>query len=337
MTSISRRLFLAAPAVRLFAQSTAPAPAPLFRDPIYDGAADPVVIWNRQEKNWWLLYTQRRANAEGPGVAWVHGCDIGVARSTDDGRSWRYLGVLPGLEFERGRNTFWAPEILWHEGAYHMYASYVPGVPRDWSGPRHILHYESPDLWQWKFQGPLTLSSDRVIDACVEHIAPNRWRMWYKDEAHSSHTYAADSPDLRHWTVDGEVIGGKGHEGPNVFTWKNQWWMITDHWDGLGVFRSADALRWTRQANNILREPGTRPDDGVKGGHADVLVQGDDAWIFYFTHPGRVPAAGNTDTYATRRSSIQVAKLELAGTEVICRRDEPFPFRLDPGVDNWTR
>ena len=22
--------------------------APLFRDPIYDGAADPVIIWNRQ-------------------------------------------------------------------------------------------------------------------------------------------------------------------------------------------------------------------------------------------------------------------------------------------------
>jgi hypothetical protein len=27
------------------------APRPLFRDPIYDGAADPVVIWNQREKN----------------------------------------------------------------------------------------------------------------------------------------------------------------------------------------------------------------------------------------------------------------------------------------------
>ncbi len=27
------------------------APAPLFRDPITDGAADPVLIWNREEKN----------------------------------------------------------------------------------------------------------------------------------------------------------------------------------------------------------------------------------------------------------------------------------------------
>ena len=337
MMPVSRRLFLATPAARLFAQPAAPAPAPLFRDPIYDGASDPVIIWNRQEKNWWLLYTQRRANVDAPGVAWVHGCDIGVARSADDGHSWRYLGVLPGLEFERGRNTFWAPEILWHEGAYHMYASYVPGVPRDWSGPRRMLHYTSPDLWQWKFHGPLVLSSDRVIDACVERLTPGRWRMWYKDEAHGSHTYAADSPDLMQWTVAGEAIGGKGHEGPNVFRWRGKWRMITDHWDGLGVFHSDDALTWTRQANNILREPGKRPDDGVRGGHADVLVQGDDAWIFYFTHPGRVPSARDVDSYATRRTSIQVAKLELDGGEIICRRDEPFPFKLQPGVDNWSR
>lgn len=26
--------------------------APLFRDPIFDGAADPTVIWNEQERQW---------------------------------------------------------------------------------------------------------------------------------------------------------------------------------------------------------------------------------------------------------------------------------------------
>lgn len=35
---------------------------PLFRDPVYDGAADPVVIWNRAERKWFMLYTNRRAN-----------------------------------------------------------------------------------------------------------------------------------------------------------------------------------------------------------------------------------------------------------------------------------
>ena len=170
MTHPSRRLFLATPAATLLARSTAPAPAPLFRDPIYDGASDPVVIWNRQEKNWWLFYTQRRANVDGPGVARVHGCDIGVARSTDDGHSWRYLGVLPGLEYERGRNIFWAPEIVWHEGTYHMYASYVPGVPREWSGARRML------LGREAFHAGI----DHAIRR--ERERPNRWRMWYKDE-----------------------------------------------------------------------------------------------------------------------------------------------------------
>lgn len=31
------------------------APAPLFRDPVTDGAADPVIVWNREEKSWWML------------------------------------------------------------------------------------------------------------------------------------------------------------------------------------------------------------------------------------------------------------------------------------------
>ena len=71
-----------------------PAPAPLFRDPIYDGAADPCAIWNRQERAWWIVYTSRRANVDVPGVAYCHGTDIGIASSSDGGRSWRYRGTL---------------------------------------------------------------------------------------------------------------------------------------------------------------------------------------------------------------------------------------------------
>ena len=93
-------------------------PAPLFRDPIYDGAADPTVIWNHQEASWWLLYTSRRANVTCRGVAWAHGTDIGIASSSDNGRTWLYRGTLQGLEFERGRNTFWAPEVMWHNQVY---------------------------------------------------------------------------------------------------------------------------------------------------------------------------------------------------------------------------
>lgn len=54
------------------------AKAPLFRDPIHDGAADPMVIYNEQEKAWYMFYTNRRANVlrkepigvMEPGSAW---------------------------------------------------------------------------------------------------------------------------------------------------------------------------------------------------------------------------------------------------------------------------
>lgn len=36
-------------------------PSPLYRDPIYDGAADPVLVYNHAQKEWTMLYTQRRA------------------------------------------------------------------------------------------------------------------------------------------------------------------------------------------------------------------------------------------------------------------------------------
>ena len=54
-------------------------PAPLYRDPTYDGAADPTLIWNPTRNAWWMLYTQRRAKLDLPGVEWCHGIEIGVA------------------------------------------------------------------------------------------------------------------------------------------------------------------------------------------------------------------------------------------------------------------
>ena len=302
--------------------------APLFRDPIYDGAADPTIIWNHTEQAWWLLYTNRRATAEGVGVGWVHGTDIGVA-SSKDGKDWLYRGTLNGLEFEPGRNTFWAPEVLWHEGVYHMYVSYVRGVPTHWGYGREIVHLTSSNLWDWTFQSILPLSSPRVIDACVFRLPGGLWRMWYKDEDHNSFTYAADSDDLYHWTVVGSVITDCAHEGPNVFQWRGAYWMITDPWHGLGVYRSADCLSWQRQAD-ILDVGGTRQDDGAIGHHADVLVQGDEAIIFYFTHPEVVGMAAEDVvwTYAMRRTSLQAARLDLRAGLLVCDRDQPFELDL---------
>ena len=139
---------------------------PLFRDPIYDGAADPVVIWNQKEKKWFMFYTNRRANVKDLiGVTWVHGSRIGVAESSDGGATWQYRDTcdIPSPYVE----THWAPEVIEHQGIYHMYLSYVPGIFTNWNHPRDIIHLTSKDLIRWKYESTLELASDRVIDACI--------------------------------------------------------------------------------------------------------------------------------------------------------------------------
>ncbi|TCM99049.1 glycosyl hydrolase family 32 [Paenibacillus sp. BK033] len=302
--------------------------APLFRDPIYDGATDPTVVYNRETKEWWMVYTSRRATAEGPGVAWVHGSDFGVATSSDGGRNWVYRGTLPGLEFEWGRNTFWAPEIYWHEGVYHMYVSYIQGIQIEWTGERRIIHYTSKNLIDWKLEGPLPLSSNRVIDACVHELPGGGFRMWYKDEEHGSATYAADSEDLYHWHNPRPVLTHRGHEGPNVFRFKGSYWMIIDEWRGQGVYRSDDLDNWERNGM-ILETPGVRKDDAWIGHHADVVVTGNEAYVFYFTHPGRNGMQeGAKEGYEQRRSSVQAARLDVRDGILVCDRDEEFEMNL---------
>ncbi|MRN53819.1 glycosyl hydrolase [Paenibacillus monticola] len=307
--------------------------APLFRDPIYDGAADPVVIWNREAQEWWMIYTNRRATAEGERVAWVHGTDLGVASSRDGGKSWLYRGTLQGLDLEWGRNTFWAPEIYWHDGLYHMYVSYIQGVPTGWAGNRRdMMHYTSPNLLDWTFCSKLELSSNRVIDACIHELPCGGFRMWYKDEENQSHTYAADSKDLYLWEVVGPILTERPHEGPNVFHFKGFYWMIVDEWRGQGVFRSDDLNTWER-TGLLLNEPGDREDDGAIGLHADVVVQGEAAFIFYFTHPGRDETGGQAaldGSYECRRSSIQVARLDVVDSVLVCDRNESFEIELLP-------
>lgn len=297
--------------------------APLFRDPVYDGAADPVIIWNRHEKQWWIFYTNRRAYGVKHGVGYLHGTDIGIASSVD-GKTWLYRGIAQGLHYEPGRNTYWAPEILEEEGVYHMYVTYVRGIPKDWSGDRYILHYTSTDLWNWTFQSKLGLSSDRVIDACVMKLGPQQYKMWYKDEAHGSYSYTAYSSDLYHWNAGEAEITDCPHEGPNVFFFAERYWMITDIWKGLGVYSSIDARNWRRHPD-ILFEGGTRTDDGTMANHADVLVHRGHAYIFYFTHPevSYTQRHDNTFTweYCHRRSSLQVAELSYDGENLICDRN----------------
>ena len=306
--------------------------APLYRDPIFDGATDPVLIRHQVTGEWWMFYTQRRASAPGPGVAWVHGTDIGIAVSGDAGATWLYIGTAHGLDYEPGRNTYWAPEIFWAEGAYQMFVSYIRGVPDRWEGhPRTILHYTSTNLWDWRLVGPVDLNSGKVIDAAVYQLPSGGYRMWFKDEAHESHTYSADSADLISWTKPDPAITGAAHEGPNVFVLGGWYWMVTDEWHGLAVHRSADVENWQRQGL-ILDTPGEHPEDRDYGRHADIVVTADDlAYIFYFTHPGEASDAP-AGSHERQRSAIHAAALTVQDGRLVCHRDREIPASFLPSA-----
>ena len=247
-------------AIDSFRSSRHRAPAPLFRDPIHDGAADATLIWNRAEQCWWMLYTNRRADADDEkGVKWVHGTDLGIASTPDGGATWKYRGIARGLEFETNgtRNTFWAPEVVDFGGKYHAFISYVRGVPETWAGTRDILHYTSTNLLDWKFESIVVPGS---IDACVHRLPDGRWRMWFKNEQKKIRGTVLDSDDLYTWKPTQSEMPdpdpGKG-EGPDVFFWKGSFWMVKDMWRGLGVYRSPDLDSW-KFMGVILDQPGKR-------------------------------------------------------------------------------
>jgi len=314
--------------ITLSAESGRIATKPLFRDPVYDGAADPALVWNRAEKKWLMFYTNRRASETGlPGVSWVHGTRIGIAESTDGGATWKYAGTA-GVPYGQKDYTYWAPEIFDYLGVYHMYLSIVPGIFNDWNAGREIIHLTSLDLHQWKYESTLDLKSDRVIDPCVIGLPGGTFRMWYKNErARDGSLYYADSPDLYHWTSRGNAIHGVAGEGPKAFRWKDRYWMIVDVWNGIAVFNSSDALNWTRQPDNILKEPGWIPTDQSKGGHADVIVNGGRAYLFYFVHQAGKDAEGK-DPEWKRRSVIQVVELRIGNGQVVCDRNQPVKIAL---------
>ena len=296
------------------------APKPLFRDPVYDGAADPVLVWDRAERKWLMFYTNRRANVpDTPGVSWVHGTPVGIAESADGGATWKYRGTAK-IEYGKPDYTFWAPEVVYRDGVYHMFLAVVPGTFTDWNHPRDIVHLTSMDLIHWKYQSTLKLASDRVIDPCVLQLPNGTWRMWYNNERDHKSTYYADSPDLSTWQDGGKTVGDKSGEGPVAFRWKGYYWLIVDVWQGLAVYRSDDALHWTRQAGNLLAGAGHGADDGAKGDHADVVVSGDRAFLFYFTQ-------------FNRRSSIQVVEMALKDGVITCDRDSPTHIHLLPPTE----
>jgi hypothetical protein len=324
---------LLAPAM-LAEDSGALAAKPLYRDPVFDGAADPTLIWNPLVQKWWMFYTDRRANAPGlSGVTWVHGTPIGIAESADGGAHWKFVGMaqfdLPA-EYGGTNVTCWAPDVTRApDGTWQMFLTVVPGIFEDWNHPRFIVQLTSTNLLNWSNPKKLSLASDRVIDPSIERMPDGNWRLYYNDERSGKSIHFAESPDLANWTDKGLAFKARG-EGPKGFRWHGKFWCVIDEWKGLGVFRSEDATNWSKQPENLVAKPGTGADDGVMGGHPDVVVSGDRAFLFYFTHPGRRGPDARKDTTEQRRSSIQVVELHEQDGWLKCDRDEPTHILLRP-------
>ncbi|SDQ29939.1 hypothetical protein [Microbacterium sp. cf332] len=335
----------------------------IYRDPVYDGATDPVVVIDRArtrdvgsdgdgdgdgdgegegrgDVSWWMFYTQRRAThpAPGPGVAWVHGSRIGVARSSD-GVSWTYAGTLepdaaglaltPGAPPSEVDRTHWAPEVVFDGTVWRMFLTEIDGVPDRWPGhSRTIVAYVSDDLLSWRRVGPLALASDRVIDAGVARTPDGRWRLWYKDEAADSITRVAVSNDLESWADAGIAIGGRPHEGPSVFELGGRWWMIVDEWRGMGVHSSPDGIAWRRQGgpDDVVLGAGSVPGRGF-GHHGSPVRDGRDLWYYFFAQPATTPDAGGDGASAcdvdARRCAVYRVRLRVDGGRLMCEAEMP--------------
>jgi beta-xylosidase len=313
----------------LLAGCSTPAPRPLYDDPVWHGAADVATVYNRAQGRWEMFYTARRATLrldDPKDVSWVHGTRIGIA-TTDDGNAWRHVGEANFPEACTGgpaaQTTHWAPEILEHDGLYHLWLTIVPGIHSRWTGERRIEHLTSADLREWRCAGRVELGSDKVIDASVVRLDDGRWRLWYKDEAGGSKLKFADSNDLANWTLRGPVSNLPA-EGPKAFRFAGRWWLVADLWKGLLVLRSDDAEHWQEQPARLLAEPGRQASDRAKGQHADVVVVEGHAYLFYFTHQGGEDAAKADDRWH-QRSAIQAAELKLQDGWLSVDRDAPPP------------
>jgi hypothetical protein len=305
------------------------APKPLFRDPVYDGAADPTLIWNRTKQEWWMFYTNRRATLatdDPKDVSWVHGTRIGFAVSRDQGASWTYQGTAH-IPYGTELYTHWAPDIVYESGQYHMFLTVVPGTFSDWNAAREIVHFASGDLASWRFVSKLALGSDRVIDPSLFRLSDGTWRLWYKDERDHSHIHYADSKNLNDWEAKGAAITDRSSEGPKIFRWHGQIWMIVDMWKGLAVYRSEDALHWVEQSERLLDTPGNTATDRSVGHHCDVVVNGDRAFLFYFTHQEHADEVAALP-HSAQRTVLQVAELGFTNGKLTANRNAPVHVLL---------
>jgi predicted GH43/DUF377 family glycosyl hydrolase len=262
--------------IRIFGQDfTMPEQKPFFTDPVWQGAADPCMIWNPFAEKFYIWYTQRRANLENnKGSEWAHGTQIGIA-SSKDGKEWSYEGVISGEGLDdvvKNGFSLWAPHVIYHKKELHLFVTYVPQIVADWSGKRFIKHYTSKDGHHWIYKSTAKLSSENCIDPCVYRLK-KKWYMIYKDEGNKHYTWIAESKNLDDWKVLGQIIDDMHHEAPYFWEQDGHKMIIVDAWDnGLRVYESKNGIKnWTFKT-------------AFKGGHPGIFQHNGKSYMVYHAH-----------------------------------------------------
>ena len=319
-------------------------PSPLFTDPNYHGSCDPEVVWNAADDHWYIYYTARRPALQN---TWLR-TPLGVIRSKDL-LQWQFLGYCY-FDAKGGQRdadaTFWAPAITTHNDSLHMFVTYKPDtVPTQgaWGGPGQIVHYKTAltdPVKGWRRVGVIHDQELSTIDATVFKIG-EKYKVWFKGKkkgARKNELYQLETADFQRWEAKGftksdvfnkSATGSGFEEAPYVFEWKGRYWLITDPHEGLFVYSSTDGDYWDFQGT-ILKENGSRPQDGSRARHCSVSIKDDRAFIFYHVEPwrryelekageGRVPIF--KQPLENRRSVLQMAELKMEAGKIICDRD----------------
>lgn len=239
-------------------------PVPLYTDPYFKGAADPEVIWNDYEKEWWMFYTSRRAvceNAPLPALA------IGVATSKD-WIDWKHKGYIKidGIGgAPEGSDILWAPGIIKDGNSYHMFLTFKKGNGRGgrWGIPESLLlHLEAPHdnlLYGWQTCKILHVPFSSIDATLILHKGV--WNLFHRDiikEKKGVNIFRVSTNDLNnpavkwkyHGAVKGDVnnkdlTGYRYQEAPYVFYWKDSYWMLTDNTSGgFPLYKSEDLEKW---------------------------------------------------------------------------------------------
>ncbi len=262
-------------------------------------------------------------------VAWVHGTRIGIAISSDGGAHWTYKGTAE-IPYGKPDYTHWAPDIVRSGSTYHMFLTIVPGTFHDWNASREIIHLTSPDLEHWTFVSKLTLDSERVID-------PSLYQLPDKAVAALVQGRARPQPHpLRRLTRPQHLEGhGPGHHRPQQRRPENlplpRSVLDADrHVEGHRASTTRTMRsQWKPQPAKLLDTPGKLPTDRSYGHHVDVVVHGDRAFLFYFTHQlgddldPRLP-------HSEDRTVLQVTELQYKDGMLTADRDQPTHVSLGP-------